>query len=182
MTYRAVTGLAHGHGRVGRLCKGDEVAQIRDFESWTRCDDKGDLAHQRNRRKVLVGVVRHRLIERLVVGKWPGSRQTYGVAVGSGLRYRVRADIACCSAAVINNKLLVEHARKVLRDGPGYDIGAAACWKRHDHLHGTIGPVILGPGRNRKPGDSGDRCCRDGKSMTPKKMPNFHKSLLAGCL
>ena len=65
-----------------------------------------------------------------------------GVAVRRSLGGELDAEIAVGAGLVLDHDLLAEHARQMLADEPGRDVGRAARRERHDHLDRTVRPLL----------------------------------------
>jgi hypothetical protein len=66
-----------------------------------------------------------------------------GVAVGGSLGHNLRADIAACARAILDDDLLAQHQSKLLCDNPRDDVGTAARRKWHDQADRALRPTAV---------------------------------------
>ena len=88
-------------------------------------------ADLRDRREVAHRIVRHLAVEAGIDGVSGHRRHQQRVAVGSGFRDRVGADIAARARPVLHEELLAEQLRHPGAHDAGDDVGRAAGGKRH---------------------------------------------------
>src|SRR5438105_15756683 len=86
------------------------------------------------------------------------------VTVGGGAVHRFHADVAACTDAVLDDRLLLPHLREFLAHHPGGKIGGPAWSEGDDDPHRLRGPGIL---RQRRAGGEGKRAGEraDGESF-----------------
>ena len=116
------------------------------FAGICRIDDQRERhgGHKPDRRKVLHGIVRQFLVERLVDGKRGRGRHQQRVAVGLGLCDLVGAERRAGARLVLDNDGRVKPALELVGDQPAEKIGGAARRIGHDHLDGPAGIGRLG--------------------------------------
>jgi hypothetical protein len=129
---RVVLGVAHQLGHRGHR-------QRRRHHQHQR-----DLGHARDRREVGHRVETQLAVQRLVDRVRAVGAVEQGVAVGRGLRHRLRADVAAGAAAVVDEHRLAEDLRQPRRDAAGDGVGPAAGGEGHDEPDRLVG--VLGGG------------------------------------
>ena len=95
--------------------------------------------HQRDRRKILDGIVAQLLVERLVDGKRGRGRHQQRVAVGLRPCHLFGAERGRGSRLVLDNDGRVQSGLELIGDQPAEEVGGAAGRIGHDHLDGPGG-------------------------------------------
>ncbi len=108
----------------------------------------GHTGHQRDRRKVLLRVIRHLAVQRFVDAMGAHRAHQQGVAIPGGFGHEVGADIAAGTGPVVHDEGLAESLGQLGRHGAGQDVGGAARRKWHDDAHRLGRPGALGDGRH----------------------------------
>ena len=99
----------------------------------------GHAGHQRDRRKILHGIIGQLLVQRLVDGERGRGRHQQRVAVGLGFGDLLGAERGAGARLVLDDDGRVKPALDLVGDQPAEKIGGAAGRIRHDHLDGTAG-------------------------------------------
>src|SRR2546429_2540004 len=112
----------------------DEGAKIIDAER--RADDQHlrRAGEKRDRREVLVWVVRQRLVEMLVRRDRAIDADEQRVAVGWRVGHGLRADVAAGAGAVLHDERLAKRCLQLRAEQAPDDIRRRARWERHDEL------------------------------------------------
>ncbi len=165
-------GADAGMGEVVVLARLDERGQFLDvLRRHRRVDAQeiGRVARHRHGQEVLVRIVRHFGVEARIDHVARGHEQDR-VAVGRRLRRVAHAEIAAGAALVLDDELLLELLRKLLRDQPRRDISGARRGKWHDDLDRMVGIAgclrVAGDGKKERSAK---------RKRTGKGLGQFHR-------
>src|SRR5205809_317178 len=115
-----------------RLRKRNEILDAARGDRRMNDEHIRHLRNERNRREVLHRIERKPAIQRHVNRVSTYSTHQDGVTVRRGLGDRIRADIAACTGAVVDDYRLIPALAEVLPDRPRDDVEGSAWGKRHD--------------------------------------------------
>src|SRR6476659_4301862 len=115
-----------------RLCKRNEIFDAARRDRRMNDEHIRYLRNERNRREVLHRIERKLAIQRHINRVSTYSTHQNGVTIRRGLGDRIRADVAACTGAVIDDYRLIPALAEGLPDCSRNDVERSACGKRHD--------------------------------------------------
>jgi hypothetical protein len=133
VTERAVARISRGDLAGIGLRVVDKLLQRFRRKTVLGRDDDRRFAHQHDRREVALRIVRHDLVDELVVRRRPGRREQERVAVRRGFRDGRAPDIAARAGPVVDDERLAECSAQVLDKPARHDIAGDASGEWNDH-------------------------------------------------